>query len=132
LRRAGCQNGSILFLVGARLHEFVETADVSVVRVVLIEELEVALVENAEKFLPRDGRKLSIRLAEIYAQDVGTLNYGWAPASAFRPAAVCGPDGTRINTSPKVRWTDGKSRRWALVPELDYPRGLRIGGAPSS
>jgi hypothetical protein len=47
-----CSQNSILLPVGARIDELIEATDVSVVGVLLIEELKAALVEHAEEFVP--------------------------------------------------------------------------------
>jgi hypothetical protein len=66
------------------------------VGVFLIEELEAALVEHAEEFVPRHRDKLlipaAIRVIEVDAEDLRSLDHGGTSAAWLGPS----PDGVVI------------------------------------
>src|SRR5689334_7567789 len=76
-----------MLAVAARVDELVEPADLSIVGMILVEELQVAVVKHLEELLPRHWIELFVRLAEVEAQDLCSLHHRGAPPAFLGPAA---------------------------------------------
>jgi hypothetical protein len=89
-----------LRLVRSPLYELVEAANPSIVSPILVEELEIALVEDAKEFIPRHALQaliiVSAGLVEIDAQNACPLDNGRMTSASFDPAA----DGIVISRCP--------------------------------
>ena len=75
-------------LVASRFHEFEEAAQLAVLRVFLVKEFKIAIVEDAKELVPRSGTELGFGLVEVNAQDLGVLDrVTRRPERAFREEA---------------------------------------------
>jgi hypothetical protein len=75
------------------MDKFVEPADFPVVSLLLIKELEIAIIEYAEKLFPRDPPQMfvsaAIEVVEMHAEDLRTsTNTGCSPRSSAQRRIV--------------------------------------------
>src|ERR1700704_1971655 len=89
IARPGSQD-LILLPVGALIDESIEATDMPVVGVLLIEELQAALVEHAKEFVPRHWDKVlipaAIRVVEVDPEDLRSLDHRGTAAAFLGPS----------------------------------------------